>query len=388
MVSRPTRRAVLATCGATLLGGCSAIPGSEPPPDIDCRPSEHLWPMYGYAPSRTSRIPSRSLPPDDADERRFSRTGTNRSGGSVEAPPVIDDGVAYTAGSVRIEARSLESGERLWAIDSDDSIRTSPVLACDTLFVSGNDDTLALDPADGSVLWRTDAGTPGYTSSTSPIIFDDTVYLGGSTVTALDAETGKRRWRAGVGKGHVGNGIAVADRVYVGASGDDRGAVAAFSRDGDEWWKETIAGPVYTAPAVAGETVFVATKTGLLAALATSDGTVRWQETIPGGVFSPPAVADGIVVVTAGNGAHARAFEAATGDLLWEFQTGVSRGGPTIVGDSVLLPGANTGIYRLELATGEQLTHWPVENVGSQVVVGDGQLFYRAWNVSDVVVVG
>lgn len=42
----------------------------------------------------------------------------------------------------------------------------------------------------------------------------------------------------------------------------------------------------------------------------------------------------------------------------------------------------------LEAGTGSRLHHWPVENVGSQPVVVDGTVLYRAWDVSDTVRIG
>lgn len=342
--------------------------------------------MYGYDPARTSTVPSRDLPPANAETRRFSQTGTTLDGGgSIEAPPVADSEMAYVAGDVRIEARTIETGERLWETDPEDSVTTSPVLACGALYVCTANETLALDPADGSVLWRADVGTHIGVSS-SPVVLDDTLYVATSNVTALDAETGDERWQARTD--HRAHGVAVSDRVYIGAGSNDGGEVAAYTRDGDEWWRTTEPGEVYAAPAVASETVFAVSKTGTLTALATGDGSVEWQASIESGIFTPPAVADGRVLVEAGNGTKTMAFDAATGDCLWTFETGVSSGAPVVVGDRVLATGANTGIHLLEVETGDRVRHWSAESVGSQPIVADGHILYRAWNVSDLNMIG
>lgn len=369
-----------------MVAGCSEVVGTGSAPPIDCTPTVSPWPMYGYNPARTSHTPERNLPLADAEASRLSQTGTQpHSGGSVDAPPVVDDGVVYVGGDVRIEARNLQTGERVWATDPDDSIKTSPVLACGTLYVSTLNETLALDREDGSVLWRADVGTHGNVAA-SPAVVDDTVYVGGGAV-ALDAETGTERWH--VQTEHVANGVAVADRVYIGAGSNDSGEVAAVTRHGETWWRTTAPGPVYATPAIADGTVYALSKTGTVTALAAADGTVQWQAHAEDqGIHGPPAVADDRVIVAAGNGTHTMAFDAATGDRLWQFKTGVSAGVPTVVGDRVLASGANTGIYLLDAATGRQLRHWPVDYVGSQVAIADSHLFYRAWNVSDLFVVG
>lgn len=382
--SSPTRRAVLSTVGTAMLAGCSDVlaPSSSSPP-VDCSPNAPTWPMAGYDGSHTSRLPSRDLPPATANSRRFSRTGARADGGSADAPPAIGDGVAYVAGDVRIEARKIETGTRLWETDPDDGITTSPAVACGTVYVSTVNETLALDRSDGSVLWRRDEGT--HSSFSSPVVVDDTIYIAGSGVTALDATTGTERWQARTT--HKAHGVAVSDRVYVGSGSNDNGAVTAFTNNGNEWWHTGDLEPIYATPVVANDTVYVVSKWGTMTALSVTDGTIQWEATVESGIYDPPAIADEYVVVGAGNGSRTIARDVATGDRLWTFETGNSSGGPVITGDRVLVTGANTGIHALDAVTGDRVRHWPDLPVGSQPVVADERLFYQAWSVSDVFVI-
>lgn len=379
-----TRRSVLAACGTAMLAGCSDILAPDsPPPSIECTHTTYDWPMYGYDAARTSHVRSHDLPLA-AEASRFSQTGTHSGGGSADAPPVINDGVAYVAGSVRIEARDIETGARLWESEPEDGIETSPVLACGTVYVSTVNETLAFDPEDGTELWRADAGTH-FGVSSSPVAVGDTVYVVGVGVTALDAETGTKRWHAQIE--HSALGVAIDDHIYVGAGSNGSGEVAAFTRDGDDLWRTTAAGQVYSATSVVGDTVYAISKTGVLTALAVADGSVRWEASVEHGINEPPAVANGRVVVSAGNENRTMAFNAATGNRLWTFETGVSTGAPVITGDRVLATGANTGIHVLDVGTGNRVHHWPIENVGSQPVIAGRRLFYRGWDVSDVFVI-
>ena len=382
-----TRRGVLAAIGATATAGCADLDvlGSSRP-DISCGPATVAWPMYGFDAARTSHVPERELPSTDAAARRFTRTGTTvNGGGSVEAPPVVADGVGYVAGDVRIEAREIDSGDRRWETEPEDSVSTSPVVACGTLYVSTVEETLAIDVDDGSVLWRVDAGSR-FGASTSPVAYDDTIYVVGGGVTALDAETGEERWHRPTEYG--GHGIAVDERVYVGTGSNGTGAVVAVTRDGENWWRSTEPGEVYSAPVAGDDLVYAVSKTGTVTALAAETGAVEWQASVEDGVHESPAVAEGRVVVPAGNGTRTIALDARTGDRLWTFETGVGQGAPVVVGDQVLTSGANTGFHLLDAETGDRLRHWPVENVGSQPVVADGKILYRGWNVSDAFVVG
>lgn len=383
-----TRRGVLAAIGVTATAGCSDLDidvlGS-PQPNISCEPAEIAWPMYGFDPARTGRVPERELPAGDAEARRFTRTGPDmNSGGSIEAPPVVADGVVYVAGDVRVEAREIDSGDRLWAIEPDDSVSTSPVVACGTLYVSTTEETLALDIEDGTELWQADAGAH-FGAATSPVVHDDTVYVVGQGVTALDAETGEKRWYRPTEFGD--HGIAVDERVYVGTGSNGTGEVVAITRDGEYWWRSAEAGEVYTAPVAGDGLVYAVSKTGTVTALTAAAGAVEWQASVEAGVHEPPAVADGRVIVPAGNGTQTIALDARTGDRLWTFETGVGQGAPVVIGDHVLTSGANTGFYLLDAETGDRVRHWPVDNAGSQPVVADGKLFYRGWDVSDAFVI-
>lgn len=388
-----SRRAALATLASAALAGCSATSlwssDSLDRPEIDCGPTAVDWPTYGYDAARTSALGARPLPSADAELARFSHTGVSPTGGgSVGGPPVVDEGVAYVAGDLRIEAIDIETEARLWTFEEfDDSIGTSPTLACGVLFVSGLNETFALDPTDGTLLWRADAGSRSGPHS-SPTARDGFVFVPGSSVVALDAETGTQLWRTGTE--HVAQGLAVTDRVYVGTGSNGTGALEALTRcEGERWWRATETGSVYSPPAVAGDTVYAASKHGHLTALASEDGSVRWQRSIESGVYEPPAVASGRVFVCAGNGDHAYAFDAESGNLLWRFETGVSQSAPVVLGESVLLTSANEGVFAVDVVSGEPIWHsGDLGIVDSQPVVVDGQLFFVSGTRSEVSVFG
>ncbi len=73
-----------------------------------------------------------------------------------------------------------------------------------------------------------------------------------------------------------------------------------------------------TAPVVAGDTVFVADRAGVLRALDT-DGKQKWQAYTGGAIYYAPSVANGRVFVGSADG-RVHAFEAATGRLLWTYR--------------------------------------------------------------------
>ncbi len=86
-------------------------------------------------------------------------------------------------------------------------------------------------------------------------------------------------------------------------------------------WKHQIkSGSLPTAPVVAGGTIFIADRSGVVRALDTN-GKLRWKSYTGGAVYYPPAVSEGRVYVGSADGC-VYAFEATTGRELWSFQVG------------------------------------------------------------------
>jgi len=84
------------------------------------------------------------------------------------------------------------------------------------------------------------------------------------------------------------------------------------------WSFQPLSAAHPTAPVVAGDTVFVGDRTGVLRAL-DAEGNQRWRACTAGAIFCPPAVADGRVYVGSADG-RVYAFEGATGRRLWSFR--------------------------------------------------------------------
>jgi outer membrane protein assembly factor BamB len=133
-----------------------------------------------------------------------------------------------------------------------------------------------------------------------------------SNVYALDASTGRLRWRHRYGRASGGpNGLALGDgRVY---GNTDTTTFALDVRTGRELWRRPLTSrrnPITIAPAVAGGLVFTSTTgqapggRGVLVALDAETGRVRWRfdtigdpwrfpEARGGGAWQTPTVDDG-----------------------------------------------------------------------------------------------
>jgi outer membrane protein assembly factor BamB len=148
-----------------------------------------------------------------------------------------------------------------------------------------------------------------------------TVYLAGhdGDVAAVDAETGRSRWRVDVdialsaGPG-VGEGL-----VVVGSSDGD--VVALDAGDGTERWRIRLLGEILARPAIGRDTVVIHTVDGRVHALRAADGTATWtyEQQVPRLSLrgSAPPVLDGDTVLCAFDNGKVAALAAADGELLW-----------------------------------------------------------------------
>jgi hypothetical protein len=211
---------------------------------------------------------------------------------------------------------------------------------------------------------------------------------GDGNVYALDARTGRVRWRAPAG-GRVRSSPAVAGgRVYVGSAD---GRLHAFDvATGAPLWSFDTEGTrlesakfgfdrrtVQSSPAVQGNTVFVGARDGFLYAVSADSGRERWRfDHKVSWVNSSPAVSDGVVYAGSSDGQFVQAVDAATGHELWRTKVGLTWASPALAGD-VLLTGDGQGfVDALDRKSGTILWRF---RTGSQVFsspVPDGDLVF------------
>ena len=144
--------------------------------------------------------------------------------GALSVAPVVADGHVHVAardGTVR--AVSL-AGDDAWTADAGARIYTRPTYAAGRLFVLTAGDIIAFDD-DGDELWRS-AGDRS--QMTGMAVADDTLYVGGEPLFALDAETGDLVFDLPVDVSHGAYGapVVVDDVMYAGICiKEEQGAV-------------------------------------------------------------------------------------------------------------------------------------------------------------------
>lgn len=278
MTRQITASRLLAPALLTLgLIGCSGIPGLKgesdptPPSELsDIQPEVRIESLWSVTPTR----------------------GTE--GRALVLVPALDAGMLYVADSRgRLVALEAASGRERWRRDTDLAFSGGPAVRDGRLVLgTRNGLLLAFSIEDGRELWRQELGSevlslPVFAEGERLLVhtLDDSLH-------GLDASSGNPLWRLPYPppiltlRGSSTPALTADQGLIVGLSGGK--LLKLDSRDGVPLWEVTITRPsgrselaritdIDADPVIVGNSVFVATYNGDLAAVDTLTGTVLWR---------------------------------------------------------------------------------------------------------------
>ncbi|WP_152966722.1 PQQ-binding-like beta-propeller repeat protein [Sporosarcina globispora] len=335
---------------------------------------------------------------------------TYRTPGTIlTSSPAIVDGIVYIGtrdedGNKHhaIHAVNQKTGKRLWKVDADAQVQSSPAVSDGIVYASSIRGTLyALDAETGRMIWKKSVGTDDVKRAWmyySPTIENGVVYQAYSTgsggaMMALDARTGEVLWNAPLAGGWIVESTPVVEdgKVYVGADGG--WLIALDAESGKEIWRQKPAGGwMHSMPSISEGRLYMGYQGGLLVALDAATGKELWRykssdpSYIHGGATgSSAAVADGVVYMGFPDG-NVAALDAATGSLIWKYRTQGGIISSAAVSGNVVFIGSNDGnLYAFDRKTGQPLWQhgigaWVASSPaisGNTLVVGalDGNLY-------------
>lgn len=274
------------------------------------------WPYPGHGPDQ--------LPPhaDAASEmriawRRSVGTGTGR-GTRVTATPVSSGGRIFVMdGMARVSAWDAGTGARVWSVDlrqSDnrdgEAFGGGLAIADGRLYVtSGFRFVAALNPADGSTVWRQNTDAPVHgapTPSAGRVFFVDL----NNNLHAVDASTGAEAWnyQALIESARIAaaSSPAILGDAVIATFGS--GEVAALrTSNGQPVWTETLSRANRTSalseirdipgrPVVSNDRVFAVSHSGVFSAIDGRTGAEAWQLPLVG-ITTPLPAGDVVYMV-------------------------------------------------------------------------------------------
>lgn len=214
-----------------------------------------------------------------------------------------------------------QQGKNAWHVDAAVAVVDDNVLAASAFLdaeKAGERALLCLSATDGSLRWKAPLK---FNPWAGPTIYENTVIVGGSSirfdpkeipigrgeVVALNLADGKVLWRRDV-PGGVVSSVAAANGLAIFTATD--GKVRAWDiSTGRTTWTYDAKMPFFAAPAIAGELAYVADLKGVIHAIQLADGKAVWKLELAkdpavknrGMVYGSPVIAKGRLYVATCN---------------------------------------------------------------------------------------
>ncbi|WAZ26908.1 PQQ-binding-like beta-propeller repeat protein [Streptomyces cinnabarinus] len=306
--------------------------------------------------------------------------------------PVVANGMVYIGNyDNNLYAVDTRTGQQRWkfsnGVTRDSGVKenvtetgsaSSPCLADGLLYFGSWDYNLyAVDASTGKQRWKF---LTSRDMDSSPCVVDGVVYIGNydSNLYAVDADTGELRWKFPTDGGIFSSPVVADGLVYVGSR--DKNLYALDADTGELRWKFPTDGWVESSPFRAYGMVYVGSTEDELHAVDTDTGQERWRFPVPQYLFpSSPVAADGAVYVGS-NDKNLYALDASTGKQRWKFRTDGMVGSSPAVGNGVVYVGSDDKhLYAVDASTGKQ--RWKFRTDGtieSSPVVADGVVYFRS----------
>ncbi len=264
-----------------------------------------------------------------------------------------------------------------WNRVLDDYMEFPPSYCEGTLYVNTlNGATWAVDAETGKVRWRrfiagAKPSTPAIDGPRLIVASKD------GAVTALDREKGNLVWRIDTGSGVESSPVVVDGLVYFGAH--DGRLFAVRSGSGRIKWAYDTGGRINASPSLYGRRVCVTTYAGSFFCLDKDTGAKLWSTYIKRDAFrydsfySSPST-DGLRLYAISRSGKVVAVDARDGDVVWTYNVGGwGYATPAVTPDRVFIGGFDGNLRAFQPGTGNELwrTHVGGKIIGSPVVVGD-----------------
>ena len=229
--------------------------------------------------------------------------------------PIVDGDRVYVHFGADGTAALSTTGQVLWTTrlpyESQHGNGGSPTLYRDLLIINcdgngGDAYVVALDAGTGKTRWKTPRRRPADQAYSTPLAItvgerDEVISVGAYRAAAYDPATGQEIWRVSYGDGfsNVPRPVFGRGLVYI-ATGFQTPSLIAVRPDGKGdvtrthiAWTITRGAPYTPSPVLVGEDLYIVSDTGVLTLADASTGQIQWQQRLGGNYSASPVFADG-----------------------------------------------------------------------------------------------
>ena len=311
----------------------------------------------------------------------------------IESTPAVSSGKVFVTTMSWTLALDAANGHVLWNTSKAKGF-SSPAVFNNSVYVGTSSGTVVrLNVTDGGLLWETRllARTSFSGITSSPKVAYDRVFVGTfnetggpGEVVALWEGNGSVAWRHPTGSIHYSSPAYADGALYVGIMGlynttsqvsfnPPYGVLSLDGVTGKERWFFPTGGSVAASPAVSGPNVIAPAKDGTVYSLNRSTGALAWKASVDAGISSPSVFANTIFVGGGAFGGPGRvvALNASDGSVKWSFTpNGPVQSSITYAGGRIVFAtNEDLGtVYALDAATGELA--WSFEPSPSDYILG------------------
>jgi eukaryotic-like serine/threonine-protein kinase len=275
----------------------------------------------------------------------------------LSSPAVAGNTVYFGSGDANVYALEAGTGNVKWKFQAGDVVHASPAVANGVVYV-GSWDTYfyAIDAATGKEKWRFKTGEDPDTHNqigiqSSAAVADGLVYFGcrDSNFYVLEVATGQKKWAFNNKGSWVITSPAVYDgRVYFGTS--DTKLFYGFDAKGggDPALSLKFTWPIFSSPAVAGDTVYFGSHDGVLTAVDLKTAKVAWT-------FATDGSKENLAALSSPDGTTN--YEAVFTENFYEnmvmgvnklFATGAILSSPVVAGDTIYFGSTDGNLYAIQ----------------------------------------
>ena len=230
------------------------------------------------------------------------RRGWVNLGGAIQGSPVVDGSTVIVPSSnsrQSLIAYNLFEGKLTWEREYGD-IEVSPLLLDQKIYVGNTQGVFyCVDRASGEMVWKYEIleNTKLKGIRSSPASEGKAVIFGAEdgNVYALDAETGKLRWRFQTSASIVASPAVLDGSVYI---GNLEGTFYALDlMTGNPKWMFSAGTSIYASPSLGNGLVIFGTTGGIMFALNVVDGSSAWESNVGSVVNSGAVLSSDLIYV-------------------------------------------------------------------------------------------